>query len=141
MESQLRCAHCNCLFKPNPRVKNQRYCSEKACQRARKNLWQKEKMANDPDYKANQRECQRRWRKRNPGYWKKYRDQHPESSERNRILQKNRDSKRRASSDLAKMDESDSLSTVKQGTYYLVPVLAQMDAPIQKVILIPTSYP
>ena len=139
MEPQLRCAHCNCLFKANARVKNQRYCSEKDCQRARKNLWQKEKMANDPDYKANQRECQKRWRKRNPGYWKKYRDQHPESSERNRILQKNRDSKRRAPSELAQMDASNSSLNVKPGAYYLVPLLAQMDASIQKVVLIPAT--
>jgi len=45
------CIHCGKSIKPNPRVKNQRYCSEKACQRARRASWQRQKMANDPDYR------------------------------------------------------------------------------------------
>jgi hypothetical protein len=48
MRGRIRCAHCSCLFFPDPRVKNQRYCSSKECQRARKRLWQKEKLAHDP---------------------------------------------------------------------------------------------
>ena len=52
---KIRCAHCRCLFVPNHRIKNQRYCNKKECQRARKNAWQRQKLANDPDYKANQR--------------------------------------------------------------------------------------
>ena len=54
MNAKIQCAapHCRRILNPDPRVKNQRYCGEKACQRARKRQWQKEKLAVDPDYKA-----------------------------------------------------------------------------------------
>ena len=38
---------CGRLFDPNFRVKNQRYCGGQACQRARKQEWQKQKLAVD----------------------------------------------------------------------------------------------
>lgn len=103
MRDRIRCAHCSCLFSPDPRVKNQRYCSKKECQRARKRLWQKEKLACDPDYKLNHRESNEQWRSSNPDYWKDYRLSHPEYTYRNRELQKIRDSRQ---VDLAKMDAS-----------------------------------
>jgi len=52
MNSVIPCAHCGRPFAPGPRVKNQRYCGEKNCQRARKRKWQKEKLGNDPDYQS-----------------------------------------------------------------------------------------
>ena len=52
----------------NPRVKTQRFCSDKACQRARKAQWQRDKLATDPDYRANQRDCQYRWQHQHPQY-------------------------------------------------------------------------
>lgn len=94
-----RCAHCGCPLDLNPRVKNQRYCEKKECQRARKRLWQKAKMATDPDYRANQQECNRAWRGRNRDYWRNYRKNHPRYVERNRLLQKARRHRR-----VAKMD-------------------------------------
>ena len=66
MSLMIACAHCGRLFPRDPRVKNQRYCGEKDCQRARKREWQKEKLRNDPDYKDNQRACQIDWHKRQP---------------------------------------------------------------------------
>ena len=56
MNNLIRCANPSCrrLFLPNPQVKNQQYCKKKACQRLRKNLWQKHKMASDADYQDNQ---------------------------------------------------------------------------------------
>ncbi|NLI31809.1 MAG: hypothetical protein GX422_03355 [Deltaproteobacteria bacterium] len=59
MNRNIQCAHCGCRFEPNPRVKNQSCCSQKDCQRARKRKWRKAKLVSDPDYKANQRDCQR----------------------------------------------------------------------------------
>ncbi len=132
----IRCAHCRGLFVRNPRVKNQRYCGKGVCQRARKNLWQRKKMATGPDYQANQRDCQREWHKHHPGYWRAYRDRHPEYCRRNRLLRKHRDRKR-CVQDLAKMDASNGISSFKPGTYYLIPQLAKMDALAQKVQLIP----
>jgi len=40
-------------------------------------------------------ESPRKWRKANPDYWKKYRQNHPEQVERNRRQQRLRDKKRR----------------------------------------------
>jgi len=132
-----RCAHCGCPLELNPRSKNQLYCGKKECQRARKRLWQKNKMATDPDYKANQRECNRAWREKNPHYWRGYRRNHPEYVQRNRLLQKARRGRRR----VAKMDASEKISFLKTGTYWLIPEdgVAKMDAFAGKVLLVPVT--
>jgi hypothetical protein len=128
-----RCAHCGCPLDLNPRAKNQRYCGKKECQRARKRLWQKEKMATDADYRANQQECNKAWRGRNPDYWRNYRKSHPRYVERNRLLQKARRRRR-----VAKMDASGADSFVSTGTYWLIPEkgVAKMDAFARKVVLV-----
>ena len=136
MNQKIRCVHCGCLFSPNPRVKNQRYCSKKGCQRARKNLWQRQKMATDPDYRANQRDCQKKWHRRHPDYWRNYRQLRADYCRHNRLLQKVRDHRRRVKH-LAKMDALRPVSSFKGGTYYLVPDLAKMDASAQEVVIIP----
>src|SRR5207248_1524532 len=120
MNRTIRCAHCQCLVLPNPRVKTQRFCANKACQRARKAQWQREKMATDPDYQANQRDAQQAWQHRHPGYWRQYRLRRAAYRERNRLLQTHRDHKRRATP-LAKMDASASVTFVKPGVYHLIP--------------------
>ena len=112
-----RCTHCRRLFRPNPRVKNQRYYSRRACQRARKTLWQKQKMAADPDYQQNQKECQKNWCENNPGYWRNYRRQNPDYVKHNRALQTARNAKRRSMNNM----------------------IAKMDALAQKVHIIPTG--
>lgn len=131
------------MFFPNPRVKNQRFCSSRACQSARKRLWQREKIATDPDYKQNRRDCQRAWYSRNPDYWKEYRRNHPAYTRRNRELQNVRDKRRNHHQiDLAKMDALEPFPVVKHGTYYLIPdfvSLAKMDVSAQKVCLIPVT--
>jgi hypothetical protein len=136
MNNSIRCSDCKCLFRPNPRVKNQRYCSRQACQRARKALWQREKMKSDPDYQDNQRRCRKEWAEGHPQYWREYRRTHTQYVLRNRLLQKGRDRLRL----LAKMDTSVPVSVVKPGGYYLIPDgrdLAKMDALKQKILLIP----
>ena len=89
------CIHCGRSFRPNLRVKNQRYYSEKACQRARRASWQRQKMAADPDYRENKERCQREWHENHPGYYKEYGDKHPEYTQRNNALQQIRNLKRR----------------------------------------------
>ena len=103
MKPKNRCVHCRRLYIANPRVKNQKYCSRDICQRARKSRWQQRKMATDADYRQNQKDCHKSWQIQHPEYWRQYRDSHPQYCERNRILQKQRDAKRRARH-LAKMD-------------------------------------
>jgi hypothetical protein len=61
--------------------------------------------------------------------------------ERNRLLQKKRDRKRRLDS-LAKMDALKRVSLLESGTYYIIPEgadLAKMDALDRRFILFPTT--
>jgi hypothetical protein len=142
MPRKSRCAHCRRRFVPHPRVKTQRFCANKACQRARKAQWQREKMATDPDYQANQRDAQQAWQHRHPGYWRQYRLRRAAYRERNRLLQTHRDHKRRATP-LAKMDALASVTFVKPGVYHLIPAvgehLAKMDGLSQKCHVIPIT--
>ena len=137
MSGVISCVCCGRPFVFNPRVKNQRYCNYKDCQRARKRKWQKEKLATDPDYKANQRACQAEWHRQHPGYYKKYRQDHPRYCQRNTTMQICRNAKLRI---IAKMDASESASVNKPGAFYLLPLIAKMDATAQKVIIIPVGY-
>ena len=143
MSQKIRCAnpHCRRLFHPNPRVKNHRYCDKRDCQRARKRRWQRQKMRDDPDYRDNHRAGQQAWLERNRDYWRRYRALHPEYVKRNRLFQKERDRKRQ---DLAKMDALGEISSVKPGSYYLIPAkgdLAKMDTLSRRYFLIPSAYP
>ena len=140
------CIHCSKEFKPNPRVKNQRYCSEKSCQKARRARWQRQKMAADPDYKDNKIRCQKQWHKSRPGYYKDYRDKHPEYVKRNRLLQEIRDIRRRKdkSTDiqvkmLAKLDSLLKPYYSRRGSIFrLIPqssgMLAKLDSLVVKLI-------
>jgi hypothetical protein len=139
MSGLIRCSHCGRSVRANPRLREQRYCGDRRCQRARKTLWQRQKIATDADYQANQRDCQRRWRARNRDYWGRYRSRHPGYLERNRLLQRARNRKRRLLQRIAKMDAFRPLSPKKAKTYYLIPQIAKMDALGQKVLLIPAA--
>ncbi len=142
MKRKIRCANrdCRSLFIPNPRVKNHRYCDKEDCQRVRKRRWQRQKMKADPQYHVDQLESQQCWIEQNPDCWQRYRNQKPEYVERNRLLQKLRDQKRRAKN-LAKMDALRQESDVKAGSYYLIPDttdLAKMDSKKHnKYLLVP----
>jgi len=139
MES-IRCAHCQQFIIPNPRIKNQRYCSHAACQRARKTLWQKQKLKADSDYKTNQKDCQKQWRENHPDYWRNWRAKHPKYTERNRLQQQER--YRQRAFKIANMDASKTETFIKSGCYFIIPeafgsgIIANMDASIQKVRLI-----
>jgi len=87
------CTFCGRSSEPCPTVPDQRYCSRPECQKARRRKWQKEKLATDEAYRANQADCQRAWRQKNPDYWRHYREIHPAYTERNRQLQRQRNSR------------------------------------------------
>jgi hypothetical protein len=121
----------------NPRIKNQSYCNREQCQKARKAKWQREKMANDPLYRRDQKKSNDDWLENNQGYWKDYRENHPEYTNRNRKLQKIRDLKRHpenigmGASDMAsrKMDGLNSIKLIISDTCEQPdPDLAKMDA-------------
>ena len=128
MESVL-CAACSTFF--IPRNKSQLFCSTKACQLARKALWQKSKMATDLEYREGQRLAQEKWLQNKPSYWKGYRRGHPEQAKRNRSLQKIRNMRNKNPSrktiNIAKMDARDCSKISLSGQYWLVPIVAKMD--------------
>lgn len=147
---QILCIYCGDLFDPSPRHRNQTACKKAKCQREKKAVWQRHKMRTDPIYRSNQEISQRQWARTNPGYWKQYRKSNPEKAERNRILQtiRNRrrsgqgdcDAKMEASS-IAKMDASRSDSFQMLGQFWLIPVIAKMDALKVNIVKIPICYP
>lgn len=145
MERRKRCKHCHrVIINLNRRIKNQEYCNRAACQRARKREWQKRKLASDADYRKNQEEAQREWMEANPDYWQRYRQRNKGYRDRNRVLQKKRDTKR-GNPRLAKMDAKMDANVGKNklilgGYYHITPAfsdLAKMDALAQKYIVIP----
>jgi hypothetical protein len=89
-----RCAACGDLFVPRRNVPQQRYCSKPACQRTRRQRWQRQKLKTDADYRANQAAAQRRWRERHRAYWRRYRQSRPEYAERNPDRQGERNRRR-----------------------------------------------
>ena len=138
-----RCLCCKRPVIAHPAVAHQRYCSDPECQKARKRNWQKEKLAKDPDYRANQADAQRQWRSRNRGYWREYRSKHPAYTEANRIAQRERNRRRRAGSGIAKMHEPKAKTVIRSGRYRLVPLdgegIARMDELIVEIGVIPES--
>ena len=123
-----KCKHCGRSFVISARHPDQKYCTQKECQRARKNDWQRHKLASDEDYRSNQVACKTEWLKRNTGYWKQYRKKHPEYAQRNREKQRKRNLNRRQPSDrpiassVAKMDAKNQKRALISGYYTLIPV-------------------
>ena len=130
------CCNCAEFFTPSPRHKNQIYCMKPTCQLAKKAAWKRNKMRTDPDYRYNHKLANQKWARAHPGYWTKYRSDHPQYVERNRILQAVRNRRRRHSSAqrvdserlIAKVDASIFNKNRLLGQFYLVPVIAKVDA-------------
>lgn len=149
------CRHCHGLFIPvrNPR---QQFCSQSACQNVRKSVLRREKQKNDRDYQENQNQACKRWRKKNPKYWKAYRETHPEYTEGNRSKQKKRQAMYKealfkgagspCSGNASLIANSDALppkSPVKAGRYQLIPFygkIANSDALIVEISVIQRDY-
>lgn len=132
---EIPCCHCGKFFIPSPKHKKQTYCMAQACRRARKAAWKRNKMQTDPDYRYNHTLGNQKWAKANPGYWRDYRNGHPEYVERNRILQTVRNRRLRCGDRLnggggpiAKVDASIFKKNRMIGQFYLVPVIAKVDA-------------
>jgi len=130
-----RCACCKRGFIPRPAVRNQQYCSDPECQKARKRKWQKEKLAKDSAYRENQAAAQRDWCSRNKGYWKEYRRRNPAYTERNRIRQRERNRLRRSVPGIAKMDERRGENVLPSGCYRIVPLRKGMIAKMDELIV------
>jgi len=133
---EIPCCHCAEFFTPSPRHKNQIYCMKPECRRAKKAAWKRNKMRTDPDYRYNHKLANQKWARAHPDYWKNYRLEHPEYVQRNRILQTVRNRRRghlgsqRDGTDrsIAKVDASIFNKNNLVGQFYLVPVIAKVDA-------------
>ncbi len=138
------CLGCSEFF--IPRNRSQEYCSKPECQKARKALWQKEKIKKDPEYKETQKLSNQKWLLNNPDYWRNYRKKKPEKAIRNRMLQRIRNRRRKGVPDkavttiIAKMDARKPASIKLEGGFWLVPTIAKMDAAKIYSHLITDSY-
>ncbi len=124
-----KCNKCNRLFVITACHPEQEYCSRDKCQKARKTRWQRRKLSSDEDYRKNQADCQERWAAKNPGYWKRYREKHPESAQRNRDKQRerNRINRRQPPAKsmfptIANMDPKNPQKPLISGYYELTPI-------------------
>ena len=135
-----RCAACGKAFRPCPRVRDQRYCGDEECRRARRRRWQRAKRESDTDYRDNQARAQRAWTGDNGAYWRRYRAGHPRYAEGNRERTKHRKRDRVQAKRFAKMDSIGAFSSVPSGTYLLVPQgeeeFAKMDSIMVKITLV-----
>ncbi len=107
------------------------------CQKARRAAWQRNKIRTDPEYRAGQKSSNENWLKNNPEYWQQYRENNPDKVARNRSLQRIRNKQRVLKSHspsipkndlIAKMDARNIPAEGLSGQYWLVPVIAKMDA-------------
>jgi hypothetical protein len=80
MISTFNCKNCRRTCQCNPRVKNQKYCSRKKCQQARKNEWEKKKYRTNKEYRESRLKSQKKWRENYPHkeYQKEYRSRRPD---------------------------------------------------------------
>ena len=98
-------------------------------------------MRDDPAYRLNQRDAQERWCQKNPGYWKTYREEHPEYTRQNREKQRSRNHLLRTmaaiSRQIAKMDAISAKEHDILGYYVLISVqdlpFAKMDVKFVKI--------
>jgi hypothetical protein len=119
------------------------------CRRAKKAAWKRKKMREDPEYRLNHKASNKQWAAAHPGYWKDYRKRKPEKAQRNRILQhlRNRRRPKKATADagedsplIAKVDPSSRPAIKVAGEFFMVPVIAKVDALKVYLYQIPTPY-
>jgi hypothetical protein len=90
-----RCRYCERVFQPSKFQPGQTVCSEADCQRRRRSDTHRRKLASDPEYRQVCQDSSRKWRNRNPDYWRQRRERNPNVVERNRQQQRVRDQKRK----------------------------------------------
>lgn len=90
-----RCSECKKSFLPSPRLKaRQKTCGEKACQLKHRARYRRRYRCADPESEKEYRNKVKA--NRPPGFWGKYRRDHVESTERNRLNSKLRRRLKRA---------------------------------------------
>jgi hypothetical protein len=131
------CSCCHRKMPINPRIKDQRFCSNVVCQRDRKRRWQQAKMASDPDYRANQQDAYRAWCEQNPEYWRRRRQ-----GKENALANSPPARPDKSPAAIVKMDALAANSPLFSGQYLLTPIhpaARKMDALMVKIV--PISVP
>ena len=95
------CCICSTSFLPHRKVgKRQKTCGNPVCQRIRKETNNTQWRLNNPDYGKNDYARVKACLEKNPGYLKRYRQDHPEYVWKNREAQKCRDRTRKLNLDI-----------------------------------------
>ena len=96
MPETFTCQHCGKIKPRNPRQKNQKYCSFRACQNARRISTNKAKTRKNKESRKLRQARNKRWRDSYPAhsYQHQYREDHPEYVKRNREQQRIRNKRR-----------------------------------------------
>ena len=90
-----RCRYCNEVFQPSKYQPQQAVCSQPDCQQQRRADYHRQKIASDAEYRQGCLESARKWRSRNPDYWRRHREKNPAAVEANRERQHRRDQQQR----------------------------------------------
>lgn len=127
MSKYFYCRACKQRVRRNPCLKEgqQRYCSKKACQQARKNQWEFQKKRLDSGYRERRKQQHQVWLENNPGhsYQATYRKEHPDYAAKNRLYQMVRNLLARKVTlgldeiDIVKTDALTSVRPVQSGLY------------------------
>lgn len=126
------CASCNDEVTPNPKLKGrqQSYCGKANCQKARKAAWKRKKMRSCPEFRSDHALSNKKWSMSHPSYWQDYRLSNPDKTYRNRLLQHQRNRRLRSPPEppdcKGRRDNTELNQMV--GEYWLVPVIAKVDA-------------
>ena len=96
MLPKFTCLHCGNLVPRNPQIKNQKYCSSRECQNARRCLTNKARARRSSESRSLRQARNARWRDNFPShqYQKEYREKHPQYVARNGQLQRERNKRR-----------------------------------------------
>lgn len=126
MPTTFRCQNCGLEKDANYRLKEQKYCADKKCQRVRKRNYHKQKMAEDEKYRRDHLQSITDWRthKSCAQYQKNYRDRHPDYVRKNREQQRRRNQNRRRREVISSppvIVKGDACNSIKSGTYLLTP--------------------
>jgi hypothetical protein len=140
-----RCACCGRYIDTGQRG-TRVYCDDnEECKQKRKRERQRKRMRDDVAYRENQKAAYKKWSESHPDYWRNYRADHDEYTERNRQQQRKRNEKRRQqrcagsvcnkAEPIAKMEtkqlQAAEKPRIKPGRYQLQPLgdgIAKMDA-------------
>lgn len=132
------CCHCKRLCLCNIRIKKgQRYCSDRTCQQARKNKWERDRLRRDESYRLKRLSAKKDWYATHRGdrYQDSYRQSHPSYVEANRLSQHARNTRRLSVNasvpEIVKTDALNPASLIASGLYVILPY---READAQKIV-------